>query len=74
MNLQMRVGKLEQQSASQDTDVCECPLMRFDVRYYEGGKAERQADARPAEECAVCGRERERISVVYVETEARVKA
>jgi hypothetical protein len=48
---------------------CACSSFCLDVRYYESPDSEGKADAdtTPGETCAVCGREKQVLKVVYVE-------
>ncbi len=65
MSVLRRVEKLED-VAGADSDVCGCQ-QRIDVRFYPGEDSKRDADAdtRPGEVCAFCGRPRTIIKVVY---------
>lgn len=66
MSVKSRVDKLERAAGLVGGETCICPI-NFEVRYY-ADETENDADERPPEVCGACGREKNLIRVVYVES------
>lgn len=66
MSVKSRVDKLERAAGLVGGETCICPI-NFEVRYYDDA-ADRSADERPPEVCGACGREKNLLCVVYVES------
>jgi hypothetical protein len=72
MSVESRLRTLEDSaginSAGINGEDCACPRFNTDVRYYPGetSQADADADQRPAEVCAFCGRAQQIIKIVLV--------
>jgi len=65
MGLEQRLNKIEQ-AVNADGEMCECK-MGADIRKYPGEDSELDAarDERPAQRCALCGKPKLILKVVY---------